>query len=62
MQKASPQIPDFLATTQETVEDADKLILGLRNHWLLRGSMPRVKGEMPWPSASARAPMRRKEK
>ena len=47
MQKASPQVPDFLATTQETVEDADKLILGLQNHWLLRGSMPRVKGEMP---------------
>ena len=28
VQKASPQIPDFLTTTQETVEDADKLIQG----------------------------------
>ncbi len=47
VQKASPQIPDFLTATQETVEDTDKLLQGLQNHWLLRGSMPQVKGEMP---------------
>jgi phospholipid/cholesterol/gamma-HCH transport system substrate-binding protein len=47
VQKTSPQIPDFLETTQETVGDADTLIQGLENHWLLRGSMPRVKGETP---------------
>ena len=47
IQKSTPGIPDFLATTQETVEDADQLILGLKNHWLLRGSMPKVKGETP---------------
>jgi phospholipid/cholesterol/gamma-HCH transport system substrate-binding protein len=33
--------PDLLATTQETSEDADRLIQGLQNHWLLRGSMPK---------------------
>lgn len=47
VQKSSPQIPDFVASTEETVEDADKLIRGLQNHWLLRGSMPRIKEEMP---------------
>jgi len=47
VEKASPQFPDFLASSQETVEDADKLILGLQNHWLLRGSMDRGPGEAP---------------
>ena len=61
MQKASPQVPDFLATTQETVEDADKLILDLQGHWLLRGSLPRVKGEMPIAISRRGVPMRRKE-
>ena len=42
VKKASPEIPDFLATTHESVEEAEKLIQGLQNHWLLRGSMPRV--------------------
>jgi len=44
---AAPQIPDFLATTHETVEEAEKLIQGLQNHWLLRGSMPKLRGETP---------------
>lgn len=60
MQKASPQIPDFLGTTQETVEDADNLILGLQNHWLLRGSMPRVKGEMPIAISQRESPYEKK--
>jgi phospholipid/cholesterol/gamma-HCH transport system substrate-binding protein len=42
VKKAAPEIPDFLATTHESVEEAEKLIQGLQNHWLLRGSMPRV--------------------
>ena len=46
VEKASPQIPDLLATTQESTEDADKLIQGLQNHWLLRGSIPRGKGDL----------------
>jgi hypothetical protein len=60
VQKASPQVPDFLAATQETVEDADKLILGLQNHWLLRGSMPRVKGEMPLAISQRESPYEKK--
>jgi phospholipid/cholesterol/gamma-HCH transport system substrate-binding protein len=42
--QASPQIPELMTTTQETTEDTDKLIQGLQNHWLLRGSMPGGKG------------------
>jgi methyl-accepting chemotaxis protein len=45
VQKGSPQIPDLLASTQETVEDADILIQGLQSHWLLRGSMPQPRGD-----------------
>ncbi|MGA2954442.1 MAG: MlaD family protein [Thermodesulfobacteriota bacterium] len=60
VQKASPQIPDFLASTQDTTEDADKLILGLQNHWLLRGSMPRVKGEMPIAISQRESPYEKK--
>ena len=47
VKQAAPEIPDFLATTQESVEDADRLIQGLQNHWLLRGSMPKVSKETP---------------
>ncbi len=46
-QKASPQIPDLLETTEETVGDVDTLVQGLQRHWLLRGFMPKVKTEMP---------------
>ena len=60
VQKSSPQIPDFLATTQEAVEDADRLILGLQNHWLLRGSMPQVKGEMPLAISQRESPYEEK--
>ncbi|NWF57599.1 MAG: MCE family protein [Syntrophaceae bacterium] len=45
VKKAAPQVPELLKTTQETTEDTDKLIQGLQNHWLLRGSMPRGWGE-----------------
>lgn len=41
VKKAAPEIPDFVSTTHETVGDADRLIQGLQNHWLLRGSMPK---------------------
>jgi phospholipid/cholesterol/gamma-HCH transport system substrate-binding protein len=46
VKKASPQIPELMTTTQETTEDTDKLIRGLQNHWLLRGSMPKGPREM----------------
>ncbi len=42
VKQAAPEIPDFVATTHESVEEAEKLIQGLQNHWLLRGSMPKV--------------------
>jgi phospholipid/cholesterol/gamma-HCH transport system substrate-binding protein len=51
VKKASPQVPELLTTTQETTEDADKLIQGLQKHWLLKGSMP--KGE-PSPALGQR--------
>ena len=60
VQKTSPQIPDFLETTQETVGDADTLIQGLENHWLLRGSMPKVKGETPIAISHRESPYEKK--
>jgi ABC-type transporter Mla subunit MlaD len=51
--KASPQIPELMTTTQETTEDTDKLIQGLQNHWLLRGSMQGGKAE-PSPAVGQR--------
>jgi hypothetical protein len=36
VKNAAPQVPELMKTTQETTEDADKLIQGLQNHWLLR--------------------------
>lgn len=53
VKKASPQIPELMTTTQETTEDADKLIQGLQKHWLLRSSMPGGKGE-PSPALGQR--------
>jgi hypothetical protein len=47
VKKAAPEIPDFLATTHESVAEAEKLIQGLQNHWLLRGSMPQVPSDTP---------------
>jgi phospholipid/cholesterol/gamma-HCH transport system substrate-binding protein len=47
VKKAAPEIPDFLASTHESVEEAEKLIQGLQNHWLLRGSMPKVQRDTP---------------
>jgi len=47
VKKVAPEIPDFLATTHESVEEAEKLIQGLQNHWLLRGSMPKVQRDTP---------------
>jgi phospholipid/cholesterol/gamma-HCH transport system substrate-binding protein len=58
VQKGPPRIPDLMASTQETVEDADQLIQGLKNHWLLRGSMPRVKEEMPLTISERESPYR----
>ena len=47
VKQAAPEIPEFLATTHESVEEAERLIQGLQNHWLLRGSMPKVQRDTP---------------
>ena len=47
VRKAAPGIPDFLATTHESVEEGERLVQGLQNHWLLRGSMPKVQRDTP---------------
>jgi phospholipid/cholesterol/gamma-HCH transport system substrate-binding protein len=44
LKTASPQVPELLETTQENLEETERLILGIQNHWLLRGSMP-AKGQ-----------------
>lgn len=40
IKKASPQVPDIVSTGQDSLEETERLILGIQNHWLLRGSMP----------------------
>lgn len=45
LQKAN--IPELLAATQESVEEAEKVIRGLQKSWLLRGFMPKVAAEPP---------------
>jgi hypothetical protein len=45
VKKAAPEIPDLLASTHENMEEAEKLIQGLQNHWLLRGSMPKSRSD-----------------
>jgi len=47
VKKSSPEIPGLVATTQESVEEAERLIQGLQNHWLLRGSMEQPRGGAP---------------
>jgi phospholipid/cholesterol/gamma-HCH transport system substrate-binding protein len=47
VKQASPEIPNLMSTTQESMEEAEKLIQGLQNHWLLRGSMPKGREDTP---------------
>jgi hypothetical protein len=65
-------VPELLATTNESVEEAERLILGIQNHWLLRGSMP-AKGqpgvslgvsqrESPYERLPSKAAVKQKEK
>ena len=41
VKKAAPEVPNLVASTQEGMEEAEKLMQGLQNHWFLRGSMPK---------------------
>jgi phospholipid/cholesterol/gamma-HCH transport system substrate-binding protein len=42
VKKTTPEIPELVHQTQEIIEDADKVMTGVQNHWLLRGLAPRV--------------------
>ena len=42
VKKATPEIPELVHQTQEIVEDADKVMVGVQNHWLIRGLTPRA--------------------
>lgn len=61
VKKAAPEIPGLLTTTHESVEEAEKLIQGLKNHWLLRGSMPKVRGETPVEISQRESPYEKKK-
>ena len=37
VKKSTPELPDLVHQTRETVEDADKIVTGLQNHWLIQG-------------------------
>ncbi len=60
VRKASPEIPDMLALTQETMEEGGRLIQGLQNHWLLRGSMPKSRSEVPLEMGQRESPYEKK--
>ncbi len=60
VKKAAPEIPDLLASTHESVEEAEKLIQGLQNHWLLRGSMPKTRSDTPLEISQRESPYEKK--
>ena len=60
VKKVAPDIPPFLATTQESLEEAEKLIVGLQNHWLLRGSMPKGREDTPVAISQRESPYEKK--
>jgi phospholipid/cholesterol/gamma-HCH transport system substrate-binding protein len=45
VKKTTPELPELVHQTQQAVEDADKVLLGLQNHWLMRGTIPPSRGE-----------------
>jgi phospholipid/cholesterol/gamma-HCH transport system substrate-binding protein len=47
VKKATPELPEFLHQTQQAVEDADTIISGLQNHWLIRGTIPPPRRDAP---------------
>ena len=60
VKKVTPELPDFLHQTQQTVEDADKIIGGLQNHWLIRGAIPPSPGDAPIAISQRRNPYEKK--
>jgi len=41
VKKATPEIPEMVNQTQEILDDADKVLVGVQNHWLIRGLVTR---------------------
>lgn len=37
LKKAAPEIPELVSASQESIEEAEKLLKTLRSHWLIRG-------------------------
>ncbi len=60
VKQTTPELPDFLASTQETLEEAERLIQGLQNHWLLRGSMPKMRADTPVEISQRESPYEKK--
>ena len=36
VKKSTPDLPDLVHQTRETVEDADQIVTGLQNYWLIQ--------------------------
>lgn len=47
LKKVAPQIPELFATSQENLEEVEKLIQNLRTHWLIRGAFPKPPQSTP---------------
>lgn len=47
LKKVAPEIPELVSTSQESIEEAEKLIKTLRNHWLIRGGKSKIAPSTP---------------
>ncbi len=47
VKKTTPALPELVHQTQETIEAADQVIVGLRNHWLIRGRVSPSREDSP---------------
>ncbi len=47
LKKVAPEIPELVSTSQESIEEAEKLIQTLRNHWLIRGRKAKIPQSVP---------------
>lgn len=47
LKKAAPEIPELVSTSQESLEEAEKLLQTLRSHWLIRGWKEKTPQSLP---------------
>ncbi|MGB9698204.1 MAG: MlaD family protein [Thermodesulfobacteriota bacterium] len=47
LKKVAPEIPELVSASQESIEEAEKLLQTLRNHWLIRGWQAKPPQSMP---------------